>query len=110
MAEKAKPSALKQARIAFVKQKMAEKGISQTEARTRFYVQTRMKEMKAAGKEVNADTRKMLRQKFLSGNVKRADFGAPAAGKKRVDNSSQTAETNRQNRLRKGNRTGKGGM
>lgn len=98
MAEKAKPSALKQARIAFVKQKMAEKGISQTEARTRFYVQTRMKEMRAAGKEVTADTRKMLRQKFLSGDVKRADFGAPArkGGGKATNRNTGPAWSNRQ--------------
>jgi hypothetical protein len=46
-------------------------------ARQKFFVQTRVKEMEAKGKTVDAAKRKELRQKFQSGNVSRAGFGAP---------------------------------
>jgi hypothetical protein len=46
-------------------------------ARQKFFVQTRMKELEAKGKPVDAAKRKELRQKFQSGNVSRAGFGAP---------------------------------
>jgi len=64
-------------RKAFVADKTASKGITKEQARQRFYVQTRMSEMKAAGKTVSPEMRKQLQQKFQSGNVSRAGFGAP---------------------------------
>jgi hypothetical protein len=64
-------------RKAFVKDKVASKGITDKQARQRFYVQTRISELKAAGKPVNAETRKKLQQKFQSGNVARKGFAAP---------------------------------
>lgn len=54
-------------------------------ARQKFFVQTRAKELAAKGVTVDAAKRKELRQKFQSGNVSRAGFGAPkkkAAAKK----------------------------
>ena len=64
-------------RKAFVKDKVASKGITAKQARQRFYVQTRMAEMKAAGKTVTPEMRKKLQEKFQSGNVSRAGFAAP---------------------------------
>ena len=64
-------------RKAFVKDKMASKGIDKGEARKRFYVQTRVSEMKAKGKTVTPEVRKDLRKKFESGNVSRKGFKAP---------------------------------
>lgn len=64
-------------RKAFVKDKVASKGIDAKQARQRFYVQTRMAEMKAAGKTVTPEMRKKLQEKFQSGNVSRAGFAAP---------------------------------
>ena len=64
-------------RKAFVKDKVSSKGIGAKQARQRFYVQTRMAEMKAAGKTVSPEIRKQLQQKFQSGNVSRAGFAAP---------------------------------
>lgn len=64
-------------RKAFVADKVASKGITKEQGRQRFYVQTRMAEMKAAGKTVTPEMRKQLQQKFQSGNVSRAGFGAP---------------------------------
>jgi len=85
------------------------RGVDAKTARKRYYVQTRAAELTAAGKKVD---RAALRKKFESGGVTREGFYAPGdkKRKKRVDNSSQVAETNRQNRMRKGNRTGRGGM
>ena len=65
-------------RKAFVKDKVASKGITPKQARQRFYVQTRMAELKAAGKTVGPEQRKQLQQKFQSGNVSRKGFAAPA--------------------------------
>lgn len=65
-------------RKAFVKDKVASKGITPKQARQRFYVQTRMAELKAAGKTVSPEQRKQLQQKFQSGNVSRKGFAAPA--------------------------------
>jgi hypothetical protein len=64
-------------RKAFVKDKVASKGLDKKEARKRFYVQTRVSEMKAKGKTVTPEMRKELRKKFESGNVSRAGFAAP---------------------------------
>ena len=64
-------------RKAFVKDKAASKGLDKKEARKRFYVQTRVSEMKAKGKTVTPEMRKDLRMKFESGNVSRAGFAAP---------------------------------
>ena len=47
-------------RKAFVKDKVASKGITAKQARQRFYVQTRMAEMKAAGKTVILDDRQKV--------------------------------------------------
>jgi hypothetical protein len=65
-------------RKAFVKDKVASKGITAKQARQRFYDQTRMAELKAAGKTVGPEQRKQLQQKFQSGNVSRKGFAAPA--------------------------------
>lgn len=65
-------------RKAFVKEKVASKGITPKQARQRFYVQSRMAELKAAGKTVGPEQRKQLQQKFQSGNVSRKGFAAPA--------------------------------
>jgi hypothetical protein len=75
-------------RKAFVKDKVASKGITAKQARQRFYVQTRMAEMKAAGKTVSPEMRKQLQQKFQSGNVSRAGFAAP----KKSSGSSASAK------------------
>jgi len=64
-------------RKAFVKDKVASKGLDKKEARKRFYVQTRVSEMKAKGKTVTPEVRKDLRKKFESGNVSRAGFATP---------------------------------
>lgn len=55
-------------RIEFVQ---ANPQLDPAEARKRFFVQTRVGELTAAGKEVD---RKALRQQFTSGNVKRKGF------------------------------------
>jgi hypothetical protein len=64
-------------RKAFVKDKVASKGITAKQARQRYFVQTRMAEMKAAGKTVTPEMRKQLQQKFQSGDVSRKGFAAP---------------------------------
>lgn len=64
-------------RKAFVKDKVASKGITPKQARQRFYVQSRMAELKAAGKTVGPEQRKQLQQKFQSGDVSRKGFAAP---------------------------------
>ena len=73
-------------RKAFVKDKVASKGITAKQARQRYFVQTRMAEMKAAGKTVTPEMRKQLQQKFQSGDVSRKGFAAPK--KKSVSSSS----------------------
>jgi len=77
--KKQKPAVAKRVadRKAFVKDKVASKGITAKQARQRFYVQTRMAELKAAGKTVTPEMRKQLQQKFQSGNVSRQGFAAP---------------------------------
>jgi hypothetical protein len=77
--KKQKPAVAKRAadRKAFVKDKVASKGITAKQARQRFFVQTRMAELKAAGKPVGPEVRKQLQQKFQSGNVSRKGFAAP---------------------------------
>jgi hypothetical protein len=74
-------------RKAFVKDKVASKGVTANQARQRFYVQSRMAELKAAGKPVTAETRKKLQQKFQSGDVSRKGFAAP---KKKTSTTSTT--------------------
>lgn len=76
-------------RKAFVKEKVASKGITPKQARQRFYVQTRMAELKAAGKTVGPEQRKQLQQKFQSGNVSRKGFAAPA---KKTGNTTNTVK------------------
>ena len=79
MAKKMKPGVAKRVsdRKAFVSEKTASKGITAKQARQRFYVQTRMSEMKAKGKTVTPEMRKQLQQKFQSGDVARKGFAAP---------------------------------
>lgn len=77
-------------RKAFVKNKVASKGITPKQARQRFYVQSRMAELKAAGKTVGPEQRKKLQQKFQSGNVTRKGFAAPA---KRAGSTTSTTST-----------------
>ena len=69
---------LEQERKKFVSEQVA-KGMSRQEALKRFYVQTRVKELTAAGKPVTPEVRAQLRKNFESGNVKRAGFNAPKA-------------------------------
>ena len=64
-------------RKAFVSEKKASKGITDKQANQRFFVQTRMAEMKAKGKTVTPEMRKQLQQKFQSGDVSRRGFAAP---------------------------------
>jgi len=78
-------------RKAFVKDKVASKGITAKQGRQRFFVQTRMAEMKAAGKTVTPEIRKQLQQKFQSGDVSRKGFAAPK--KKGSSSSSVTPMT-----------------
>ena len=73
------------ARVAFVDKKVGEKGITRAQARQRYYVQTRIAEMKAKGKTVTPEMRKQLQQKFQSGDVSRRGFAAP---KKKTGSSS----------------------
>ena len=47
------------------------------EARKRFYVQTRVKELGKSGVEVTKERRAALREKFISGGVQRAGFYTP---------------------------------
>ena len=54
-----------------------EQGLDAKEARKRFYVQTRVKELEAKGITVDAAKRKELREKFNSGKVSREGFAAP---------------------------------
>ena len=77
-------------RKAFVKDKVASKGVTANQARQRFYVQSRMAELKAAGKPVTAETRKKLQQKFQSGDVARKGFAAP---KKKTGKTDVTTKT-----------------
>lgn len=70
---------------------MASNSAAKKAARQKFFVQTRAKELAAKGVTVDAAKRKELRQKFQSGNVSRAGFGAP---KKKVASSmSSTSST-----------------
>jgi hypothetical protein len=70
---------------------MASNAAAKKAARQKFFVQTRVKEMEAKGKTVDAAKRKELRQKFQSGNVSRAGFGAPK--KKAASSMSSTSST-----------------
>ena len=90
--KKQKPAVAKRIanRKAFVKDKVASKGITAKQARQRFYVQTRMAELKAAGKTVTPEMRKQLQQKFQSGNVSRQGFAAP---KKKTGTTGVTTKT-----------------
>ena len=87
--KKQKPAVAKRVaeRKAFVKDKVASKGITAKQARQRFFVQSRMAELKAAGKTVTPEMRKQLQQKFQSGNVSRKGFAAP---KKKTGTTSKT--------------------
>ena len=78
--KKVKPgvAARNTAREKFVSENKASKGTTTGQARQRFYVQTRMDEMKAKGKTVTPEMRKQLQQKFQSGDVARKGFAAPA--------------------------------
>jgi hypothetical protein len=64
------------------------KGQSAKESRKRYYVETRIGEMKAKGKTVTPELRKQLREKFNSGDVSRKGFAAP---KKAVSSSSSSS-------------------
>ena len=77
--KKVKPSVAKRAsdRKAFVSEKTSTKGVTGKQARQRFYVQTRLSELKAAGKPVGPEVRKRLQAKFQSGDVARKGFAAP---------------------------------
>ena len=90
--KKAKPMVAKRRadRKAFVEKTagMASTPKSKQAARQKFFVQTRIKEMEAKGQTVDAAKRKELRQKFQSGNVSRAGYGAP---KKKAASRSFTA-------------------
>jgi hypothetical protein len=77
-------------RKAFVQDKVASKGVTAKQARQRFYVQSRMAELKAAGKTVTPETRKKLQQKFQSGDVSRKGFAAP---KKKTGTTGKTGTT-----------------
>ena len=77
-------------RKAFVQDKVASKGVTAKQARQRFYVQSRMAELKAAGKTVTPETRKKLQQKFQSGDVSRKGFAAP---KKKTTGTAVTTKT-----------------
>ena len=91
--KKMKPGVAKRVsdRKAFVSEKKASKGITDKQANQRFFVQTRMSEMRAKGKTVTPEMRKQLQQKFQSGNVARKGFAAPK--KKAVSSSSTTTTT-----------------
>jgi hypothetical protein len=91
--KKAKPMVAKRVadRKAFVEKKTAEKGITPAQARQRFFVQTRIAEMKAKGKTVTPEMRKQLQQKFQSGDVARKGFAAPK--KKAASSMSSTSST-----------------
>ena len=88
--KKVKPSVAKRVsdRKAFVAEKKASKGITDKQANQRFFIQTRMAEMKAKGKTVTPEMRKQLQQKFQSGNVSRKGFAAP---KKKTGGSSSSS-------------------
>ena len=90
--KKLKPGVAKRVsdRKAFVDKKVGEKGITRAQARQRFYVQTRMAEMKAKGKTVTPEMRKKLQQKFQSGDVARKGFAAP---KKKTGGSSSSSSS-----------------
>jgi hypothetical protein len=64
------------------------KGQTAKESRKRYYVETRVGEMKAKGKTVTPELRKQLREKFNSGDVSRKGFAAP---KKKVTSSSSSS-------------------
>ena len=70
---------------------MASNSAAKKAARQKFFVQTRAKELAAKGVTVDAAKRKELRQKFQSGNVSRAGFGAPK--KKAASSMSSTSST-----------------
>ena len=70
---------------------MASNAAAKKAARQKFFVQTRAKELAAKGITVDAAKRKELRQKFQSGNVSRAGFGAPK--KKAASSTSSAAST-----------------
>ncbi len=93
--KKAKPMVAKRVadRKAFVEKTAgtASTPRSKQAARQKFFVQTRMKELEAKGKPVDAAKRKELRQKFQSGNVSRAGFGAPR--KKAASSMGSTSST-----------------
>lgn len=89
-------------RKAFVKDKVASKGISAKQARQRFYVQTRLAELKAAGKPVGPEVRKALQKKFQSGDVSRKGFAPP----KKKSGSKSTPAIVPMGPAKKGNSTG----
>jgi hypothetical protein len=90
--KKLKPGVAKRVsdRKAFVSEKTGAKGITDKQANQRFFVQTRMAEMKAKGKTVTPEMRKQLQQKFQSGDVARKGFAAPA---KKTGSSGSTTTT-----------------
>ena len=95
---KKKIAARQEARKAFVASKP---GVGKKKARMQFYVQTRIAEAGKSGKKLD---RKALRQKFLSGDVRKG-FGAP---KKKTGTKARLAyadELERINRNRGGGTT-----
>ena len=89
-------------RKAFVKDKVSSKGIDAKQARQRFYVQTRLAELKAAGKPVGSEVRKALQKKFQSGDVSRKGFAPP----KKKSGSKKTPAIVPMGPVKKGNSTG----
>ena len=86
-------NAAEKARIAGRKEAVkagSAKGQSAKESRKRYYVETRIGEMKAKGKTVTPELRKQLREKFNSGDVSRRGFAAP---KKKVTTSSSSSSS-----------------
>ena len=80
-------------RKAFVSEKKASKGITDKQANQRFFVQTRMSEMKAKGKTVTPEMRKQLQQKFQSGGVTRKGFAAPKKSTGGTSSSSSSSSS-----------------
>jgi len=88
----APPPSLEEQRKKFVAEKVAQ-GVSREAAKQQFYVQTRVKELKAAGKEVTPAVRAQLRQNWQTGKVKRAAFGAPKKATTTTTSTSTKAAT-----------------
>lgn len=91
-ARKSTQQSLDQQRKQFVAAKVAQ-GVSRESAKQQFYVQTRVKELKSAGKEVTPAVRAQLRQNWQAGKVKREGFGAPKKATTTTGSSGSTKST-----------------